>query len=136
MRTAAGALRPGGWLIVADMHPLVQMIESVDPLVADFPYADDGPHRCTSSGTYADPSAVLSATETVQWAHSVGEITTALCRSGLRLDRLGEHLSSDRADCPGVLEHDRDGRRRLRLWDQDLPVLPSLAARKTGDVDL
>ena len=75
MHTAAGTLRPGGRLVVVDMHPLAQMLESIDPLVIDSPYADDGPHRCRSSGTYADPSAVISATETVQWAHSVGEIT-------------------------------------------------------------
>ncbi len=131
MRTAAAALRAGGRLIVVDIHPLAQMIGSREPLVVDFPYADNRPHHFRSSETYADPSVVLTAMETVQWAHSVGDITTALCRSGLRLDHLEEHLSCDRDDRPGVLVRGADDRWRLRLWDHDLPVLLSIAATKT-----
>lgn len=130
-RTAATALRPGGRLVVVDGHPILHMIDRQEPLVVDFPYANDGPHRTVSDGTYADPSAVLPATETVQWAHSLGEITTAICRSGLRLDLLNEHLSSDRDDRPGVLTRSTDQRWRLQLWNHDLPVLFSLMASKT-----
>jgi len=69
------------------MHPLLQMIEQREPLTIDFPYADDGPHRCVSQGTYVNSSVVLAATNTVQWAHSIGEIVTALAHAGLRLDQ-------------------------------------------------
>jgi len=130
-RTAHQTLRPGGRLVVVDMHPLVQMIEQRDPLIVDFPYADDGSHHCVSAGTYADPAAVLAAQSTVQWAHSVGEIVTALTHAGLRLDQLHEHLSSDRDDRPGVLTQGTDRRWRLQVWDHDLPVLLSLTATKT-----
>ena len=67
----------------------------------------------------------------MQWAHSVGEIVTALTHTGLRLDQLHEHLSSDRDDRPGVLTHGTDRRWRLQVWDHDLPVLLSLTATKT-----
>ncbi|WP_322779460.1 class I SAM-dependent methyltransferase [Frankia sp. Cas4] len=129
-RSAARALRPTGRLVVVDMHPLAQMIEQRDPLVVDFPYADDGPHRTSSESTYANPAAVLRAQTTVQWAHSLGEIVTALTGAGLRLELLHEHLSTDRDDRPGVFALGDDGRWRLQVWDQDLPVLFSLTATK------
>ncbi len=129
-RTAVSALRPGGRLVVVDMHPLAQMIEQRNPRTVDFPYADDGPHHCVSQTTYTDSAVVLAAQTTVQWAHSVGEIVTPLCRAGLRLDQLHEQLSSDRDDRPGVLAQGTDGQWRLQIWDHDLPVLLAITATK------
>ncbi len=130
-RAATSALRPGGRLVVVNLHPLAQMIEQRDPLTIDFPYADDGPHQASSESTYANPAVVLSAQTTVQWAHSLGEIVIAITRAGLRLEQLHEHLFTDRDDRPGVLTPGNDGRWRLQIWDRDLPVLFSLAATKT-----
>src|ERR1019366_8570372 len=42
MREAATTLRPGGALVLIDMHPLYLMAESAESLVLDFPYFNDG----------------------------------------------------------------------------------------------
>ena len=130
-RSAASALRSPGRLVVVNMHPVAQMIEQRDPWIVDFPYADDEPRRAPSESTYANPAVVLSAQDTVQWAHSLGEIVTAITGAGLRLEQLHEHLSTDRDDRPGVLTLGSDGRWRLQVWDQDLPVLFNLTTMKT-----
>jgi SAM-dependent methyltransferase len=128
--SAAAALRPGGRLVVVDVHPLTQMIEQRDPLVVDAPYADTGPQYVRTEASYADPSKTLRNQETVQWSHSLGEITSAIAGAGLRVEILREHLSSDRNDRESVLQQGADGRWRLRIWPYDLPVLFSLAAAK------
>ena len=42
------ALRGGGRLLLVEIHPLYEMVASIDPLRLDFPYADDGARRSTS----------------------------------------------------------------------------------------
>ena len=113
MRSVATVLRPGGRLALVELHPVVTMVESVDPLVCDFPYADDGPHVFSGSGTYANRDADLTWT-TVQYAHSVGEVVTAAIEAGLAPTYLEEHTSGSfntgQFDGP-----EDDGRYRLRL---------------------
>ncbi|MGI5338114.1 class I SAM-dependent methyltransferase [Streptomyces sp. CA-181903] len=128
--SAAAALRPGGRLVVVDLHPLAQMIDRGDPLVVDASYANTGPQRFRSETSYADPSTPLRHQETVQWSHSLGEIVSAVAGAGLRVEVLDEYLSSDRDDRGSVLRQGQDGRWRLRIWPHDLPVLFGLAAVK------
>lgn len=130
--SAASTLRPGGRLVVVDIHPLYQMVDRLDPLTLDFPYADAGPHHVDEPGSYADPEADVGATGTVQWAHSLGELVTAVARAGLRVDRLVEHLSAEVDHRGGVLVQGADGRWRLPVGGQDLPVLFGLGASKSA----
>lgn len=127
---AAATLAPGGRLIVVDLHPLIQMIEQSSPLEVDFPYANNGPHHCHSDTSYANPTAPLTAADTIQWAHSVGEIITAVAKAGLRIEQVDEPLSSDHNDRPGVLTAGTDGRWRLDIWGKPLPVLLAVLASK------
>ncbi|MEW2272793.1 class I SAM-dependent methyltransferase [Streptomyces griseofuscus] len=129
-RSAAWALRPGGRLAVVDLHPLARMIEQGDPLVVDSPYADDGPHHCSSATSYAAPDRPLENRETVQWSHSLGELVSAFAAAGLRIDTVEEHLTSERNDRDGVLTQGADGLWRLQLWEYPLPVLFSIRATK------
>jgi SAM-dependent methyltransferase len=113
MTGIARSLRPGGALVLVELHPLVTMVESLDPLVVDFPYAFDGPHVYSGTGTYANRDAAIEWT-TVQYAHSIGEVVTAAARVGLSCDLLLEHTSGSfntgQFDGP-----EDDGRYRLRL---------------------
>lgn len=113
MRSVARVLRPGGRLVLVELHPLVTMVESLDPLVVDFPYADDGPHVYRGAGTYANRDAAIEWT-TVQHAHSVGEVVTAAIDAGLVCAYLEEHTSGSfntgQFDGP-----EDDDRYRLRL---------------------
>jgi SAM-dependent methyltransferase len=130
MRSAAGVLRPGGRLLVVDLHPLYQMVAGVDPLTLDFPYGDDGGRTFDEDGSYADPAARVAATETVQFAHSLGETVTFAVQAGLRIERLDEHLELGRDPRGNVLPREDDGRYRLRLGGELLPLAFTLVARR------
>ncbi|MFE0150186.1 class I SAM-dependent methyltransferase [Nonomuraea sp. NPDC059007] len=128
MRGAAMALRPGGTLVLVDLHPAYQILASYEPLVADRPYGGGQPQREVVKSTYADPDLPMTAQEVVQYPHSVGEIVTAAAGSGLIIDWLGEHTE---ADFPGsrILPEEPDGTRRFPFGDTYLPILYSLRAR-------
>jgi SAM-dependent methyltransferase len=130
MSSAAAALRPGGRLLLVDLHPLSMMLDSVDPLVLDFPYADEGGRVYDEDGSYAAPDASVGATETVQFAHSLGEVVNAAIGAGLRIERLEEHLDSDFDPRGRILTQEDDGRYRLRLDGEALPVTFTLIARR------
>jgi SAM-dependent methyltransferase len=124
------ALRGGGRFALAEFHPLFTAVESVEPLRLDFPYAFDGPRRFDEPGSYADEAAAVEATASVEYAHSLGEIVTAAVSAGLHVDALYEHLDAAIDGRGGVLGQDADGRYRLRIGGEPLPVLFTLLASK------
>jgi SAM-dependent methyltransferase len=130
MRSVAAVLRPGGRLLLIDLHPLFMMFDSVDPLVLDFPYAFDGGRAFDEDGSYADASLHVGATQTVEYAHSLGEIVNAAVAAGLRIERLEEHLDAERDPRGGVLAREQDDRYRLRLSGEILPLSYTLIARR------
>jgi SAM-dependent methyltransferase len=130
MRSVASVLKGGGRLVLVEVHPLWFMFDSVEPLRLDFPYAFDGARTYDEDGSYADPSMKVGATQTVQYAHSLGEIVTAAVAAGLRIERLEEHLDVARDPRGGLLPREDDGRFRLRLGGEALPVAFTLIARR------
>jgi SAM-dependent methyltransferase len=132
MRSVASTLRPGGRLLLVDLHPLFCMFATLEPLVADFPYAHTGAVVFDEPGTYAAPDAEVEATRTVEFAHSVGEVVTAAVRAGLRVEQLVEHLDADFDPRGSVLAHEDDGHFRLRLGGLPAPVLYTLIAQRPG----
>ncbi|MFE1413098.1 class I SAM-dependent methyltransferase [Streptomyces sp. NPDC058746] len=127
-RGAAMALRPGGSLVMVDLHPAFQTIATVDPLVADWPYGGGEPQRETVTGTYAEPGMAVAAHDTVQYPHSLGDIVSAVAGAGLTVKHLGEHTAAA-FDPRGILSRGQDGLYRLPFGDTHLPVLYSLCAR-------
>lgn len=130
MRSVAATLRPGGHLVLVEIHPLLNMVAERDAFSLDFPYAFDGPHRFNEPGTYADPGAELPSSETVNFAHSLGETLTAAIDAGLRIDSLTEHVETSKSPRPPMVPREADGRHRLRLDGQPLPILFTLLATK------
>jgi SAM-dependent methyltransferase len=130
MRSAFAALRRGGRLVLVEIHPLLTTMRSVDPLALDFPYADQGPQRFDDPGSYADPSAHVEATTTIEHAHSVGEVVTAAIGAGLTVTGLTEGLEAEHDVRGSVLPRDDDGMYRLRVDGIALPILYSLVAAK------
>lgn len=116
MRQVALALRPGGRLVMVEMHPAYQMVEARTPeLVIDFPYGGGAGLSFTGTGTYADPDAAIESTTTC-YAHSIGDVVNGAIRAGLRIDLLDEHTAIEinpRGD--DVLQRGDDGRYRLLL---------------------
>ena len=130
MRSVQTALRPGGRLVLVEIHPLFNMVGGRDPLVLDFPYAADGPRRFEEPGSYADRDAEVAVPAEIVYAHSLGEIVTAAIAAGLRIEALHEHLDSDFDPRGSVLAPEGDGRLALRVDGERLPVLFTLLASR------
>jgi SAM-dependent methyltransferase len=132
-RVAASFVRPGGFLYVAEVHPVAQVFayEGVGPgeLRLAYPYwSHSEPIRVEESGSYAG-GAPTEGLVSHGWNHSLGEILTSLAAAGLRLEFLHEfdfvHWSM------GYLVEGED--RRWRLPDGSkggLPLSFSLKATK------
>jgi len=130
MRSATAALRGGGKLLLVDIHPVAMMVASTDPLALDFPYANDGPRAFDEPGSYAGAHLDVSATATVEYAHSLAEVVNAALEAGLRIQRLDEYLDADFDPRGDILPREDDGRHRLRIGGEQLPLLFALVAAK------
>jgi len=93
MASVAAALRLGGRLVLVEIHPLYACVGSLEPLQLDFPYADTGPQVFNENGSYANPHAIVASPQTIEHAHSLGEVVTAAIQAGLRITALREHLA-------------------------------------------
>lgn len=80
-------LRPGGWLYLAEHHPY-----AVGVAYPEQPYGGGAAVRIDEPGDYKDPAAERAHTVTIEYAHGLGDIVTALTAAGLRIDWLHEHL--------------------------------------------
>lgn len=134
MRSAHAVLRPGGALVLVDIHPLFSMVAGTEPLVADFPYAFSGAIEFDEQGSYADAEAVLASSRSVEFAHSVGEIVTAAVDAGLQVRRLAEHLEVEYDPRGRLLTREDDGLFRLRIGGLPVPVLYTLVASRAAAV--
>ena len=140
MRSVARVLRPGGHLVVVEVHPILNMVDSRDPLlILDFPYGGGGSITSTFSGTYDDPRAVDLVSTTTVYAHSIGDEVSAALAAGLVLEHLEEHteIAFDPSGA-GIVVAEEDGQFRLRIGQgrtpdergEALPVVFTLIAAK------
>lgn len=139
MRQVSLALRPGGRLVMVELHPVYQMFDELSPdIVCDFPYGGEQPMTYTGSGSYADPTSTVESTTTC-YAHSIGEVVMGALRAGLATELLEEHTEiafNPRGD--SVLAVGDDGLHRFLIGrgtrpgepPQPLPVAFTLVARK------
>lgn len=81
--TVAALLMPGGFLYLAEFHP-VGLSQGVD-------YFTPGPFCYQVQGSYADPGAPTRHNRAVEWQHPLGEVVSAVAGAGLRLEFLHEH---------------------------------------------
>ncbi|UZJ30288.1 class I SAM-dependent methyltransferase [Streptomyces endophytica] len=89
--TAASLVAPGGFLYLAEFHPLADALddETGARIVHDYfrrdAWVDEVP------GTYADFEAPTVNNRSVEWQHPLGDVVSALAGAGLRIDFLHEH---------------------------------------------
>jgi SAM-dependent methyltransferase len=136
MAGAAALLRPGGRLVLLEVHPLLCMVETADPLLVNYPYVNDGFRHYEGTGSYANPTADLTWSID-QSAWSVGETVNAAIDAGLTVVRLIEHVASPFDPRGDILRQEEDGMFRLRIGVGDegspaepLPLLFTLVAEK------
>jgi len=128
--TVARLLAPGGVLYLVEFHPFASVLDEDARTVArdypepgaqgvlqDFPYTyTDGPR--------------LENTVSVQWEHPLGEVLTAIGRSGLRLEFLHEHDHTLFEMFPALEPSPPDGGYRFPPGYPRLPLMYSLRARR------
>jgi len=131
--TVSQLLKPGGRLFVREGHPILWALCDPRPdelMVLQYPYFEtaDGT-EFNQPYTYAGQGEVASP-RFISFNHGLGEIFTALMRSGLRLTAFEEHTSVpwDPFGAAGVAD-DR-GEYRLRQMPERLPATYTLQAIK------
>jgi SAM-dependent methyltransferase len=103
----AELLRPGGRLFVREGHPMLMTLDETDPAVPRYPYFEHAePLVFDEPGTYVEVEGELTHTVNHEWAHSLGEIITALLDHGLTLTAFTEHDSVPWNALPGQMVHD------------------------------
>lgn len=127
-------LKPGGRLFMREGHPILWALCDPRPdelMVIEYPYFETpAGTEFTQTQTYAGSGEVASP-RFICFNHGLGEIFTALMRSGLRLSAFEEHTSVpwDPFGAAGV--HDQRGEYSLRQNPERLPATYTLQAIKT-----
>ena len=78
---------------------------------------------------YADTSIPSEATPTVQWNHPLGQVVTALARTGLRIESLTE-LDRDVLNPWDGMERTEDQMWRMPPGSPSIPLMYVLRARR------
>ncbi|HVA02487.1 MAG TPA: methyltransferase domain-containing protein [Acidimicrobiales bacterium] len=126
---AAGLARPGGRLLLHDVHPLSDAL-SDDELVLEHTYFEEPEPYIDDSGvTYTDATYSVSMERNYSWNHSLGEIVTAVIDHGFVLEGLEEHDWTSFARFPWLV---REGDQRYVLppGRPRIPLSFSLSARR------
>ncbi|MGN5634181.1 class I SAM-dependent methyltransferase [Streptomyces sp. AC154] len=127
--TAASLVAPGGFLYLAEFHPLTDCLDDAtgERIVHDYfsreAWVDETP------GTYADFDAPTVHNRSVEWQHPVGSVVSALAAAGLRIEFLHEHDTSLFARFP-VLERQPDGGFRFPTERPRIPLMYSIKATR------
>lgn len=129
-RTAASLLAPGGFLYLAEFHPLTDVLddETGTRIVHDYFMRDA--QVTDAAGTYAELGAKTVHNRNMQWQHPIGEVVSALAAAGLRLDFLHEHEASLFPRF-GSFERSADGYYRFPDAHARIPLMYSLRASKS-----
>ncbi|ORT59306.1 class I SAM-dependent methyltransferase [Streptomyces sp. CB03238] len=127
--TAASLVAPGGFLYLAEFHPLTDILddETGSRLVHDY-FARDA-WLDETPGTYADFDAPTIHHRSVEWQHPIGEVVSALAAAGLRIEFLHEHDVSLFARFTALARHE-DGYYRFPPDRARVPLMYSLKAAK------
>lgn len=131
-RTAASLVKPGGTFYIAEIHPIILLYDQPgtelrrvrsyfrqeEPLVGD------------DEGSYADPAAKVVNTREYCWTYELGQVITALCAAGLRIEYVREYDATCCAIAPTLVEGPD---RMFRLPEGSLSLPLSFSIRATRD---
>jgi len=128
----AALLEPGGRLYIREGHPMLWALDddASDGLNIAYPYFETvEPIVFDDESTYVDHDAPITNTRTYEWNHGLGEIFTALTRSGLLVTLLEEHRGLEWQMFDHMVHEDRQW--KLPPDQRDLvPMMYSLIAVK------
>ena len=124
----AGLIAPGGFLYLAEFHPVHSILGDED-LTVTSPYFHTAPQEFEESGSYADEQAVTSANKTYEWTHGIAEVLTGLLDAGMTLELFHEHDYTLFPRWPFLVKEGRDTY-RLPEGTPSLPLMYRLRARR------
>ncbi|MFE0101279.1 class I SAM-dependent methyltransferase [Streptomyces sp. NPDC059009] len=126
--TAAALVAPGGFLYLAEFHPLTDVLddETGSRIVYDY-FAQDAWVDETPGG-YADAETPTVHNRSVEWQHPIGAVVSALAAAGLRIEFLHERHTT-LFQRFGALER-RDGAYEFPADRPRIPLMYSLKASK------
>ena len=134
-QVAARMARPGGSLVVVDLHPLIYVFPQMDA-APDLRVANDyfsrEPKVVAEAGSYASADAPF--TTTVEYPHTMADILNAVMQAGFNLDRYDEHPEYMCAAWPWLVP---DPEHPKALWRfpvgvPGVPLMFSLKATRRG----
>ncbi len=130
-RVAAGLVRPGGFLYVAEFHPFSDVFGDEDLTVEHDYFHTDEPYRYDEPGTYADFDAETENNVTYEWHHPLSDVVSALIGAGLTLEFLHEHEHTYFPRWP-FLEKSGSDTYKIPEGRPRIPLTYSLLARRAG----
>jgi 2-polyprenyl-3-methyl-5-hydroxy-6-metoxy-1,4-benzoquinol methylase len=128
---AAGLVRPGGFLYLAEFHPFADVFGDDDLTVEHDYFHSEEPTVWDEAGTYADLEAETENNVTYEWNHTLSDVVTALIDAGLVLQFLHEHDYTLFPRWP-ILEKTGFDTYRLPDGTPRIPLMYSLKAAKPG----
>lgn len=130
---AASLLKPGGFLYLAESHPVTLCLEEADGrLEPRYPWrnAAGEPLETENDVTYNGDPTPMANRKNYEWIHPLSSILNALVSAGLALEWLHEHEALTWALFP-MMSEGPDGLYRLPPDHPPLPLSFSLRARKS-----
>ncbi|MEU2429068.1 methyltransferase domain-containing protein [Streptomyces sp. NPDC007861] len=127
--TAAALVAPGGFLYLAEFHPLTDSLDDATGSRVTHDYFARDAWIDETPGTYADFDARTVHNRSVEWQHPIGEVVSAIAAAGLRIEFLHEHDVSLFARFRSLRRHD-DGYHRFPADRPRIPLMYSLKATK------
>lgn len=101
--TAASLLVPGGFLYLAEFHP-VSFCLGPDGATFGHDYFQREPFVSYEPGTYADLAARTHHNHSVWWQHTLGDVVSAVAATGLRLEFVHEFDFTLFEQIPGMVK--------------------------------
>jgi SAM-dependent methyltransferase len=127
--TAASLIKPGGFLYLAEFHPLCDALDDETGSRVTHDYFSRDAWVEETPGTYTDFDAPTVNNRSVEWQHPISDVITALARAGLRIDFLHEHDMTMFQRFGALRRHD-DGYYRLPADRPRIPLMYSLKATR------
>ena len=91
--TVAELLEPEGFLYVSEFHPFTWVFADHEPVIThDYFHRPEGvSFEDDEQGSYADFDVETTNNSTIEWAHTLADVVSAVLGAGLRLELLHEH---------------------------------------------
>lgn len=127
-KTVASLVKPGGFLYLAEFHPLADIFaDTTLDVTSDYFHSE--PQIWDEPGTYTEAGIETKQNLNYEWTHGIGVVVTAIINAGLRIEFLHEHDYTLWKRWPFLEEVSYD-EFRLPAGTPSLPLMYSLRARR------